>query len=473
MNEKASVSKELNAKHRKILEELLKLPENRECADCKSKAPRWASVNLGIFICMQCSGIHRSLGVHISKVRSATLDTWLPDQVAFIRSMGNSKSNSYWEAELPSKYDRVGIENFIRAKYVEKRWVPRDGKAKSSSTAREEKASVYKPGSGITSAIRHSNDIKQSIIETKGPHLPNIKIIPAAKSSSPVPPEVSQKVSPVPSTREVHKKAETIASKTESGKQGAHAAPLSSTSKVDYATELFKLLSVEEFSENKSKPSADDDNTRVGIQSAERVSTSRQNVHSNSVEIKNHSNSGIEELFEDLQWIVPPVSGKPSKEVKNDITNLLEPSLALPSSVHQQQLPVLTQQQSSGLPQAFYRNLDQHGQNGVPFPSQNWGSKGNLVPGMIMPTAELRQHMQMGNIQPSFPQLSAYPCPTPSMYTRGLAAPVSHMPGLPAAGAIATASKAPAASAVSAQLGRDYDCSSLMQGMFARQRATG
>ncbi|XP_030957032.1 ADP-ribosylation factor GTPase-activating protein AGD5-like isoform X2 [Quercus lobata] len=69
----------------KILEGLLKLPENRECADCKAKGPRWASVNLGIFISMQCSGIHRSLGLHISKVQSATLDTWLPEQVAFIQ----------------------------------------------------------------------------------------------------------------------------------------------------------------------------------------------------------------------------------------------------------------------------------------------------------------------------------------------------------------------------------------------------
>ncbi|CAL5370030.1 unnamed protein product [Camellia sinensis] len=109
-------SKWFGEDEKNILEGLLKLPENRECADCKSKGPRWASVNLGIFVCMQCSGIHRSLGVHISKVRSATLDIWLPEQVAFIQSMGNEKANCYWEAELPPNYDRVGIENFIRAK---------------------------------------------------------------------------------------------------------------------------------------------------------------------------------------------------------------------------------------------------------------------------------------------------------------------------------------------------------------------
>ncbi|CAH9081411.1 unnamed protein product [Cuscuta epithymum] len=124
---KASVSKELNAKHTKILEGLLKLPENRECADCRSRAPRWASINLGIFICMQCSGIHRSLGVHISKVRSTTLDTWLPEQVAFMQCMGNEKANSYWEALLPGETeDRTDIESFIRAKYEDKKWVSGD-----------------------------------------------------------------------------------------------------------------------------------------------------------------------------------------------------------------------------------------------------------------------------------------------------------------------------------------------------------
>ncbi|KAL3522192.1 hypothetical protein ACH5RR_015026 [Cinchona calisaya] len=66
--------------------------------------------------------------------------------------MGNEKSNGYWEAELPPRNDRVGIENFIRAKYVEKRWIPRDGKFKSSPGMREERISENKLGPGTRSA---------------------------------------------------------------------------------------------------------------------------------------------------------------------------------------------------------------------------------------------------------------------------------------------------------------------------------
>ncbi|XP_043694007.1 ADP-ribosylation factor GTPase-activating protein AGD5 isoform X2 [Telopea speciosissima] len=194
MNEKASISKEINARHTKILEGLLRLPENRECADCRSRGPRWASVNLGIFICIQCSGIHRSLGVHISKVRSATLDTWLPEQVSFMQSMNNEKSNSYWEAKLPPNYDRSGIESFIRAKYVEKRWVPKD--AKQFTSKPKESSFSYNLG------IEHRSNASSSKNFTESAPIPikniNVRRAESANRRRWGSVELREKVTPLP-----------------------------------------------------------------------------------------------------------------------------------------------------------------------------------------------------------------------------------------------------------------------------------
>ena len=68
-------------KLKKRLEAVLKLADNQVCADCRRRGPRWASANLGVFVCIECSGIHRNLGVHVSFVRSVNLDTWTQKQV--------------------------------------------------------------------------------------------------------------------------------------------------------------------------------------------------------------------------------------------------------------------------------------------------------------------------------------------------------------------------------------------------------
>ena len=68
-------------KLRKRLERLLKKDGNDRCVDCHKRGPRWASANLGVFMCIDCSGIHRALGVHISFVRSVNLDSWTTKQV--------------------------------------------------------------------------------------------------------------------------------------------------------------------------------------------------------------------------------------------------------------------------------------------------------------------------------------------------------------------------------------------------------
>lgn len=111
--------------HKQILKQLLKEPANKTCVDCKtSKNPRWASWNLGCFVCIRCSGIHRSMGTHISKVKSVDLDAWTDEQIESMVKWGNEKSNLFWEAKLPDDYipNELKIENFIRTKYDLKKW---------------------------------------------------------------------------------------------------------------------------------------------------------------------------------------------------------------------------------------------------------------------------------------------------------------------------------------------------------------
>lgn len=105
------------------------LPENKTCADCKGPSPRWASTNLGIFLCISCSGIHRKLGTHISQVRSVTLDTWTPAQMAHFTKFGNARAAQYFEACIPENFhrpphgDAMKMERFIRDKYESKRYI--------------------------------------------------------------------------------------------------------------------------------------------------------------------------------------------------------------------------------------------------------------------------------------------------------------------------------------------------------------
>ncbi|XP_021288672.1 probable ADP-ribosylation factor GTPase-activating protein AGD5 [Herrania umbratica] len=505
MNEKANVSKELNAKHRKILEGLLKLPENRECADCKSKGPRWASVNLGIFICMQCSGIHRSLGVHISKVRSATLDTWLPEQVAFIQSMGNEKANSYWEAELPPNYDRVGIENFIRAKYEEKRWVPRDGKSQSPPRGWDERAPRWqrpmeKSGHGHISNSENSFEERRNIQASS-----RKESLPATRISLPVPPKGPEQVTPIQKPEPVVQKAVPVAAPGEATKPAVETASTVAPPKVCYATDLFDMLSMDDGpSENGAEAASTDDNNWAGFQSAGETSTTNKTDPPKAAESNSQSATGIEDLFNDSPPLTTnQVPEKPQNDVKNDIMSLFEKSnMVSPFAMHQQQLAMLAQQQSllmaaaaksapgsTQLPaqqlamlaqqqsllmaaaaKSAPGNTQQPASNGSSIPTQTWPNIGYQIPGMMMPVAgqadlqKLMQTMTMGQTQ----QLGnpvAYP--PSSFYAMGQVTPTN---GVATSGATSKPQSASTVSSVnSSQAGKDYDFSSLTQGMFTKQ----
>uniref|UniRef100_A0A8C7QLS1 Arf-GAP with coiled-coil, ANK repeat and PH domain-containing protein n=1 Tax=Oncorhynchus mykiss TaxID=8022 RepID=A0A8C7QLS1_ONCMY len=131
----ASEPRERSMRGESILHRIQCLPGNEYCCDCGQADPRWASINLGILLCIECSGIHRSLGVHCSKVRSLTLDSWEPELLKLMCELGNSVINHIFEGACeeqglkkpgPSS-SRQEKEAWIKSKYVEKKFLKKLG----------------------------------------------------------------------------------------------------------------------------------------------------------------------------------------------------------------------------------------------------------------------------------------------------------------------------------------------------------
>ena len=126
---------------------------NPTCADCGASTPDWASINLGLLLCIECSGIHRAMGVHLSKVRSVTLDRWSYSLKKMMGRLGNKLVNSVLEAELDRQSGwkrplpdscREEKEKFARAKYQFKGFVnvQSEEAAKSDSSKEEDVCEV-------------------------------------------------------------------------------------------------------------------------------------------------------------------------------------------------------------------------------------------------------------------------------------------------------------------------------------------
>uniref|UniRef100_A0A8C2VWR1 Arf-GAP with coiled-coil, ANK repeat and PH domain-containing protein n=1 Tax=Chinchilla lanigera TaxID=34839 RepID=A0A8C2VWR1_CHILA len=141
-----SESKEKLLKGESALQRVQCIPGNASCCDCGQADPRWASINLGITLCIECSGIHRSLGVHFSKVRSLTLDTWEPELLKLMCELGNDVINRVYEAKVekmgikkPQPGQRQEKEAYIKAKYVERKFVDKQISIASSPPEQEKK----------------------------------------------------------------------------------------------------------------------------------------------------------------------------------------------------------------------------------------------------------------------------------------------------------------------------------------------
>ncbi|KAI7378557.1 ADP-ribosylation factor GTPase-activating protein 1 [Hortaea werneckii] len=172
---------EVDPETRSKLLEIQKQNENNKCVDCGAPSPQWISPKLGIFFCLACSGIHRSLGVHISFVRSATMDALKTGEVKRMELGGNKPWKDFFdshstntligrtfdECTIAERYDSEAGEEWkerLTAKVEDREYVPGTSKpATASASSQAKKASVEDaPNSSRNSPAASGRNTPQS-----------------------------------------------------------------------------------------------------------------------------------------------------------------------------------------------------------------------------------------------------------------------------------------------------------------------
>ena len=113
-----------DAKFKAEIDRLRRLPDNRLCADCGNGPTVWASVNLGVFLCMTCGSHHRGIGTHISQPKGCTgTYLWGPDELERMRTVGNARAKQLYAGDeeeerppSPTASDAVW-RNYLTHKY--------------------------------------------------------------------------------------------------------------------------------------------------------------------------------------------------------------------------------------------------------------------------------------------------------------------------------------------------------------------
>ncbi|ETO21348.1 ankyrin repeat-containing protein [Reticulomyxa filosa] len=178
MSTKSKLQTERNKQKESLKNEIQSA--NLNCADCGQKSPEWVSINLGVVVCLSCSGIHRSLGTHVSKIRSICLDDIPLTTLAVLQKLGNAKVNQLLEHTIPSSFIKCnpnsegyvlcklffysGLyfvrEKFIKEKYMLKLFVnPNDQKSHEELNCQLYQSAKLEDLLSILEAICHGGNV--------------------------------------------------------------------------------------------------------------------------------------------------------------------------------------------------------------------------------------------------------------------------------------------------------------------------
>mmetsp|Transcript_108102 Transcript_108102/g.279555 ORF Transcript_108102/g.279555 Transcript_108102/m.279555 type:complete len:296 (-) Transcript_108102:133-1020(-) len=175
-----------DAEHHRILDRLRREPRNASCAECGDGGTCWASVNLGVFVCLRCADVHRALGTHVSKVKGCTgTYLWGPDEIAQMQRSGNAVAEATYggacsaarPAAAASKEERVEL---CRKKYEQLEWAPRQSPSESSSVVASVRPSLAQ---APPSTVHGTNQLLSSQARASSAKTASSAVAPAATAT--------------------------------------------------------------------------------------------------------------------------------------------------------------------------------------------------------------------------------------------------------------------------------------------------